>query len=155
MCYSWGIHRHISCGCILVTFHIFDKHDFTTKLQLTKTDLKFKRLACIFLQNRSLCNIQRVVCCCFFLHNWQAGILFLFRSLLTQNFPLHFQFLCFPFHYVLWFYQFKSNWASWSLTPSQTFPTKQGTFCLWEQHCFVNNKEGVCFGQGMLTFLLE
>lgn len=44
MCCSWGMYMHISCGCVLLTFHMCGKHGFTTKLELLKADLAFERL---------------------------------------------------------------------------------------------------------------
>ena len=35
---------HISCGCVLFTFHMCDKHGFTIKLELMKADPGFERL---------------------------------------------------------------------------------------------------------------
>lgn len=104
MCYSWGIHMHISCGCILLTFHMCDKQGFTSKFKLTKVDLNFERLSCmsswwVFV----LCTMYTVIKL-LFLYHWQVGLLFSFRSLLTLNLPSHFPFLCSLFHY-----EFKSK----------------------------------------------
>lgn len=56
MCYSWGIHMHISCGWIPLTFHMFYKHGSTSQLQLIKTDLNFENLKCTLLHNE-LCSV--------------------------------------------------------------------------------------------------
>lgn len=87
---------HISCGCILLTFHMCDKQGFTSKFKLTKVDLDFERLSCmsswwVFV----LCTMYTVIKL-LFLYHWQVGLLFSFRSLLM---PSHFPFLCSLFHY--------------------------------------------------------
>lgn len=52
---------HISCGCVLLAFHMCDKHGFTTKLELTKADLDFERLPCRFLHHGSLSNVHSYI----------------------------------------------------------------------------------------------
>lgn len=146
MCYSWGVHAHMSCGCGLLAFHMLDKHDFIPSCNPLKGTLISKGPLARFSQ-MGLCPVDTRSRDCLFSHNWQVGVLLLLSWLLALSFPSQSQFLCFLLRSEL-----KLNWESWSPALRKPFQTKRCAFCSWEQVTFQTQKKAFVLAETSLHF---